>query len=290
MATRDGKLKLHLIDVYGNLLGEKVDINLRNQGLSDEKNLSVSAAKDILITGLYGPPQGLYRIEIDPPSYLPMSQFVNLSTDNATELEIAFPIDPKKVKRVNFPKFDKLPGDLQIFLENSDSVLSFPEKKGAALYDSLDAVRKAGLLNIFKKSANTLLSNGQTVFSHFAKLLELRGDRFFAIAPKELREETKNSIAYDQFYEVSELLHHPPVGYNGAGSYKTHDKYGNLQLSFFMKENECVVDVDIDDAGGLEHIFQVLRNTFTGRPTHPYDIHEILVEYQKLDPGYAFVV
>jgi len=98
------------------------------------------------------------------------------------------------------------------------------------------------------------------LFSLICQALELRGDRFFAIAQKNSGR-TKNSIAYDQFYEVSELLHHPPVGYNGAGSYKTHDKYGNLQLSFFMKENECVVDVDIDDAGGLEHIFQVLRNT-----------------------------
>jgi hypothetical protein len=50
------------------------------------------------------------------------------------------------------------------------------------------------------------------------------------------------------------------------------------------------VDVDIDDAAGLGHVFQVLRNTLTGRPTHPYDIHEILVSYQQLDPGYRFVV
>ncbi len=64
--TKDGQLRLHLPDVYGNALGEKVDINLRNQNLTDERNLSVSAAKDILVTKLYGAPQGLYRIEIDP--------------------------------------------------------------------------------------------------------------------------------------------------------------------------------------------------------------------------------
>ncbi len=57
-----------------------------------------------------------------------------------------------------------------------------------------------------------------------------------------------------------------------------------------MSGDECVVNVDIDDAAGLEHVFQVLRNTLSGRPTHPYDIHEILVSYQRLDPGYQFTV
>ena len=33
-----------------------------------------------------------------------------------------------------------------------------------------------------------------------------------------------------------------------------------------------------------------LLNAVTGRPTHPYDIHEILVRYQQLDPGYRFVL
>jgi len=37
-------------------------------------------------------------------------------------------------------------------------------------------------------------------------------------------------------------------------------------------------------------MFQVLRNAITGRPTHPFDVHELLVSYQKLDPGYALIV
>jgi hypothetical protein len=47
-------------------------------------------------------------------------------------------------------------------------------------------------------------------------------------------------------------------------------------------------DIDIDDAGGLGHIFLVLRNHFTGNPTHPYNIHQILLMHQHLDPGYKF--
>jgi hypothetical protein len=34
----------------------------------------------------------------------------------------------------------------------------------------------------------------------------------------------------------------------------------------------------------------VLRNAVTGQPTHPYDIHEILMGYQHIDPGYALIV
>jgi hypothetical protein len=121
----------------------------------------------------------------------------------------------------------------------------------------------------------------------------LRGDRFFATVPKELREEVKHSVIDDLFHEADESLHHPPTGFEGfsnAGSFKTSDPEGNLQLSFFMKGDECLVDIDIDDAAGLAHAFQVLRNTLKGRPTHPFDIHQILVFRQKLDPGYTFNV
>jgi hypothetical protein len=287
---KDGKLKLSLVDVYGNPLGEKVDVTLRNQTLTDNKTFSVKAAKKILIQDLYGAPQGLYRIEIDPSAYLPVSQFVSLKASGITDLSITFPVDSNKVRKVNFPSFGDLPSDLQRLLNDSDAVFSFEQKTGATLYEALDDIRRAGLLNIFKKAANTLLVNGRTVFTYVQKLVELRGDRFFVIVPKELREETKNSAADGRFSSVSEALHHPPAGYSPAGSYKTLDRYGNLQLSFFMKDDACVADIDIDDAAGIEHVFQVLKNALTGRPTHPYAIHEILIQYQKLDPGYSFVL
>ena len=77
--------------------------------------------------------------------------------------------------------------------------------------------------------------------------------------------------------------------YTDAGSFKTPDRYGNPQLTFFMKGDDCVADIDIDDASGLEHFFQVVNNMLPGNDTHPYTIHEILIAYQKLDPGYTFV-
>jgi hypothetical protein len=51
-----------------------------------------------------------------------------------------------------------------------------------------------------------------------------------------------------------------------------------------------VADIDIDDAAGLEHVFQVARNALTRRPTHPYFIRDLLLRHQEIDPGYRFVL
>ena len=288
--AENAKLQLELKDVYGKYLGEKVDIILRHQVLSEVRKASPNVTAKVVISGLQGAPQGRYRMEIDPPSYQYVSQFVNMKASGVTSRSITFPIDPGKVKGVNFPTFTKLAQDLRTLLENSDKVFSFEGKTGTELYGALDDIRRAGLLNIAVKTGNTTLSNGKTVLSYVQKLNEIRGDRFFCVVPKELREETKNSVAEGLFRSVDGSLHHPPSGFSDAGSFKTPDQYGNLQLTFFMKEDSCVADIDIDDAAGLEHVFQVLRNKISGNPTHPYNIHEILVQHQKLDPGYTFVV
>lgn len=290
---RDGQLQLDLTDVHGKYLGERVDIMLRHMVLSHNPVVSVKATKQILIKNLYGAPQGLYRVEIDPPSYLPVSRFVHLRADGPTPLQIPFPVDPKKVKKVGFPLFEALGEDFRQLLDRSDDVLGFPGISGKKLYRALDDIRRAGLLNIAAKTRSTPLTNGKTVFPYILTISELRGDRFFAFVQRELREETKNSVAEGLFRPVSASLHHLPdrfAGFSEAGSFKTEDAYGNLQLTFFMSADQCVADIDIDDASGLEHVFQVVRNALPDRATHPYDIRDILILHQKLDPGYALYV
>jgi hypothetical protein len=213
-----------------------------------------------------------------------------MKASGITSRSITFPIDPGKVVKVNFQAFAKLTLDLRTLLDKSDTVLSFEGKKGKDLYDALDDIRKAGMLNIATKTNATALSNGRTVLSYIEQLNEIRGDRFFCDVPKELRSETKNSAAEGLFRKVSGSLHTPPPGFQPAESFKTSEKYGNLQLTFFSNGEKFKADIDIDDAGGLEHVFQVLRNKLSGKPTHPYNIHEVLVAHQHLDPGYTFVV
>jgi hypothetical protein len=286
----NAKLQLELRDVYGKFLGEKVDIILRHQVLSEVRKASPNVTAKVEITGLQGAPQGRYQMEIDPPSYQYISEFVNMKASGITSRSITFPIDPGKVVKVNFQAFAKLTLDLQSLLDKSDKVLSFEAKKGKDLYDALDDIRKAGMLNIATKTNATTLSNGRTVLSYIEQLNEIRGDRFFCDVPKELRSETKNSAAEGLFRKVSGSLHTPPPGFQPAESFKTSEKYGNLQLTFFSNGEKFKADIDIDDAGGLEHVFQVLRNKLSGKPTHPYNIHEVLVAHQHLDPGYTFVV
>lgn len=291
--AENGKLQLELVDVYGDFIGEKVDVLLRNQILSGTKKASASATKKFIISGLNGFPHGNYRIEIDPPSYLSVSQFVNVKASGVTDLKVVFPVDPKKVKGIDCTKFNKLSDDAQRLLNDSGKVVSFVGKAGEKLYDALDNIRRAGLLNIMCKAQAVSFESGRSVLSFISELRELRGDRFFAVVSRELREETKNSIADGLFHEVSGSLHKLPpefVGFKDAGSFKTDDRYGNLQLTFFLKGEECVIDVDIDDAAGLKHVFQVIHNALPGNSTHPYAIHNLLVVHQKLDPGYTFVV
>ena len=285
------KLRLDLRNVYGDFLRETVDVILHNQVLSGVKRASANVKAKVDIPGLEGGPHGRYRIEIDPPSYQYLGRSdINLKASGITEFPFTFPIDPEKVTGVNFKPHAKLNDDVKTLLERSDKVLDFEGKKGKDLYDSLDDIRRAGLMNIAVKLEATRLTNGRTALSYVQQLNELRGDRFFAVVPKALREETKHSVDAGIFDKADGSLHHPPPGFSPAGSFKTSDRYGNLQLTFFMNGNDCVADIDIDDAGGFEHIFQVLRNKFSGKPTHPYNIHEILVYRQKLDPGYRFVL
>jgi hypothetical protein len=292
--AQNGKLKLELVDVYGKRLQENVDITLRHTKLTHNLFFkSLDASKLIQISDLFTTTDGPYQMSIDPPSYHVVSQFVGVKTSGTTDLQITFPVDASKVVSVNFPKFTSLSKEARTLLTNSPAVLGFQNKTGAELFDaiSLDQIRCAGVLNIACKTLATTFADGANVLSLVKELREVRGDRFFAIIERTLREETINSVNTGLFHKVSGSLHKLPpefIGFEPADSFKTNDHFGNLQLTFFRKGDEFVADIDIDDANGIEHIFQVLHNHFTGSPTHPYNIHEILVKFQHLDPKYTF--
>lgn len=291
---KQGKLRLDLFDVKGQRIGGKTDISMRHQVLSHAPRFNgLDASKRILVTELFGAPQGLYRIEIDPSAYLPTSRFVNLEASDITDVKILFAIDPNKVTGVQFPEFSDLPVDTRNLLENSIEVLSFEGKKGAAFYNALDDLRKSNVLNLTAKCAATPLGNGKTVLPFIQSIVEIRGDRFFAFVPRELREETRHAEVAGLFSSVPEGLHHLPpkfIGFDHAGSFKTSDKFGNLQLTYFLKGDDCVVDIDIDPVTGLAHLFQVIEHSIKGIETHPYAVHDVLIAHQSIDPGYSFVV
>jgi len=288
----NGKLKLQPVDVYGKRLSEKVDVFLRHTRRPHNLIFKGHDASKT-ISGLITSGDGPYQISVDPPSYHRVSFFQNIKTSGVTEAPITFPVDASKVVGVNFPKFAGLSKELRTVLSNSDSVFGFENKTGSELYDAIgvDDVKLAGVLNIACKTLATVFAGGANVLSLVKEVREVRGDRFFAVVERGLREETINSLNTGLFQKAPGGLHHLPpsfVGFQPADSFKTNDRYGNLQLTFFRKDDEFVADIDIDDAAGIEHVFQVLHNHFTGEPTHPYNIHEILVKHQGLDPRYTF--
>ena len=271
---QNGRLRLNLVDVFGRRLQERVDVSLRNLDLTHAPVLrGLDASRIINITDLFSGPQGHYELTIDPPSYHPVGRFVEIrSGTNPTEETVTFPVDSGKVVSVTFPTFPNLTRELRTLLANSPNIPGSGGSTGEALYDSLDDIRRAGIPNIARKTLATRLNDTQSVLSLVREIREVRGDRFFAFVDRQLREETIHNVNTGLFHEVLEILHSLPPQFEGfahARSFKTGERFGNLQLTFFRRGEEFVADVDIDDAGGLGHIFQVLRNHFTGNPTHP---------------------
>lgn len=276
--ARNGKLLLKIADVFGKRIDQEVNINLHHMGLTHRFPDRVPGSKTIRVVDLHGPPQNLYRLQIDPPSYQPVQRFVRTASKPKL-LEIRCPVDSGKVRRVKFPSFASLPAALRGVL------------KDRKVYDSLGEIPKAGLLNILTKSLFTPLLDESLVVSHIVRVNRINGDRIIASVDAALWAQVNDAARAELFERVDASLHPAPeAGFKRIGSFKTPDDYGNLQITFFNKDNEFLADIDIDDAAGLGHVFQVLRNRLSGRDTHPYDIHQILYAHQSIDAGYRFEV
>lgn len=287
-----GNLILDFFDVYGERPDDRVDVTLKHQVLSQsEHQTNHPTTKALRIDELDSTQGGIFNLQVFPLRRRPVSRFVRVIEDKTVRQAIVLPMDASRVIGIDAPPFDSLGDDLKAVLEAS-SVEGFEDKRGAALYDAIDDVPKAGMLNIYAKMKVTKVADDRDCFSYVTAFTRLRADRFFAKLAKEFRDAVKNSIAAHVFNEVSGALHTPPPGFVAADSFKTPDLYGNLQVTFFSNPDtlEFIGDIDIDDAQGVEHIFQVLRPILTGQHTNPYDIHEILLEFQKVDPGYKLVV
>jgi hypothetical protein len=284
-----GALVIEFLDVYGDPLNDNVDVFLKRLDSPFEQAIRAKKASSKLrVSGL---DRGIYRLLVYPMRHHAVSQFAQIQGAQ-TLCSVTFPADAMKVIGCDFPAYKDLGKDLRDVLTASNNVEGFEGGAGVDLFGQLDAPRKAGLLNIYAKMKHTHFPTGTDVFAYVSEFTRLRGDRVFARVAKELRDETKNSQVTHLFHEAPEGMHTPPPDYFAADSYKTFDHYGNLQLSFFSKATslDFIVDADIDDAQGIEHAFQVISHIATGGDTNPYDIHEILIGFQKCDPGYSLDV
>lgn len=241
----------------------------------------VPGDREIRVEGLVtGQP---YIVKVFPMRHRPVGQFAIPRESGDSVVQLYSPIDPERVETVRFPEYDATPGDLRDVLEQS-AVEGF-SVSGADLYGKLADTQRAALFNLYAKMSSFGFDANRTVWSFVEQVYRIRPDRIFVNVQPPLRDLVKGAVAGERFREVSGKLHTPPPEFVEAGSFKTHERYGNLQLSFFSRLSPPLafkVDADIDDAAGLGHAFQVLRNWVTKGTTHPYDIHQILVFRQEV--------
>lgn len=230
-----------------------------------------------------------YIVRVFPVRHRPVAQFAIPKPGAPAVVQLYAPLDPARVDKVTFPPYGAIPAELRTVIERS-TVEGTSGGGGEATYAALADTQKAGLFNLFAKMSSFGFDEQRTVWTFVDRIYRIRADRIFVDVQPGLRDLVKGAIADERFREVSGKLHTPPPGFAPAGSFKTSDRYGNLQLSFFASQAAPLafkVDADIDDAAGLEHAFQVIRNFVTRGTTHPYDIHEILVFRQEASLPYA---
>jgi hypothetical protein len=225
-----------------------------------------------------------YVIKVFPMRHRPVAQFAFPGPDdNPALVHLHCPLHPERVRAATFPAYDDVAPDLRRVLASSR--VEGVTGQGDALYAGLTNLQKAGLFNLFGKMSSFGFDEQRTIWTFVEGIFRVRADRLFVDVQPALRDLVKSAVATDRFREVSGSLHTPPPGFGQAGSFKTAEQYGNLQLTFFVSAAPPLafkVDADIDDAAGLGHTFQVIRNWLTKGATHPYDIHQILAFRQEV--------
>ena len=172
-------------------------------------------------------------------------------------------------------------------------------RAGDRRWTQLGSEQRAGLLNLFAKMRSVTLTGGKDAWSYLSTLTDVARDRIHACVDPSLRGEMLDQF---MFKEAPGMMHKAEKGRARDKSFKTREPYGNLQLTFFRIDGQALptlVDADVDDAAGMEHGEQVVRHEFgrfarllfrgllPGLPeetTNPYDIHQILIHYQKSNP------
>jgi hypothetical protein len=226
-----------------------------------------------------------YALRVFPARHRPVSRFVFSAGGAGQDVTLFAPIHPDRVLAVEFPDYADLPIELKNVLKRA-TIEGIPEK-GKQLYDLLEKEPKAGLLNLFTKMVHTPLPAIGSAWSFVGTLYRLRPDRIFFDALSGYRDALKAAVVAKSFKDADDSLHTPPENFERAGSFKSEDSHGNLQVSFFSGPGQppaFKVDADIDESDGIGHAFEVIRNHITGGHTHPYDVHQILTHHFVAPP------
>jgi hypothetical protein len=283
-------VRVSLTDVNSNILRDKVNLKFYNVRLTSERSQADVTFTDqpVTIGDLPTVPEGLTQVFIAPTRYRFKSIFLNAQSDGSSQISEHFFVDPKRVAP-QFPAFTDI--ENQPVWTGLARILSASNISNAQAWNALGDQPKAGLLNLYCKMNAAQVEGPRPVSDFIQRIDQFSPARILArVHPNLIR---LLDTAPKNFHTVSGALHsfNPPwQPTTPENSWKTFDSAGNLQLTFATDgNNNFLADIDIDDHQGVQHAFDVLQHTLTGKDTHPYDIHEILIFFQHLDPGYSFV-
>lgn len=274
-----GSLELTLTDLSGSPLQGAIDIHFTPTANTGGDHMDVqfpaNGATHFTISNLScrPGPGTLYQVTIQADKYRPYSFFQLIHADATAQShdnEIGLAVVPNKVRGIIPPP---VPAALQ-------AILPAP-----SFFPQLDPMRQACLLNIYAKATHTSTSR---TFRFVSRLVELQQDRVFC----EVDPALPGVLAGDsRFVSAPSVLHAPPQGHEHWGSFKSDDAHANIQYTLFREvaTGNILADIDIDEASGIGHGFEVIRNTVTKGKTNPYQIHELLL-LTEIDPGYELVL
>jgi hypothetical protein len=300
-------VRVDLKDVYGQTIADQVRITFFNQradSLSQQFPVRLTGAP-VTLNAVPAFPFGAAHVEIQPTIYRFKTILVDIPAgEGAIDLFAAtdrndstFFADPQQAAP-RFPEYNAL----KVQAPDLVRVLEEPTAHALARWWSADwwnvpsnNLMKGGLLNLYAKMKNTVFPDRTTVFDHVHEIWRVLPARLFSIVDASLLDMAKGNPAL--FHQVSEVLHQPfDDNWQLVDSYKTYDVAGNLQLTFaednageFLAMGLRMSDTDIDDHQDIRHAFDVIQHALTSTDSNPYDIHEILMFFQKIDAGYRLV-
>jgi hypothetical protein len=300
-----GSLRLHITDLLDEAIEGRIDVDFEPArdspgGSAMNADLDTPGEKQFIITNLEcrGGPGTLYMVRIQTKRFRPYAFFQMIVEDKvatASDNQIRLVVNPSKVEDIAAPVFDKVDAKLRTYLSAAEmqnlgsADADLVGLKGAELYDELGPLRKACLLNIFTKSSH---ASADKCFRFLQTPRVLRQDRCFCSVDSGMQSFLEKS---ERFRSVSGALHDPLAGFQLENSFKSRDPHANLQVTFMRntKTAELAADIDIDEASGIEHGFEVIRNRVKRSRTSPYLIRELLLMVDPvekiLDPGYRFI-
>jgi len=282
-------VRVTLTDVYSNGLVDRVNLKFYNVRLTTERSQAdvTFTGQPVTIGDLPAFPEGLTQVFMAPTRYRFKSIFLNVQSDGSSQISEPFFVDPNRVTP-QFPTFADI--ESRPIWDGLARILRASNISSAPAWNALGDQPRAGLLNVYCKMNTALVEGPRPVTDFIQSIDQFLPARIFArVHPNLIR---LVDTAPKNFHTVSGALHSfdPPwQPTTPENSWKTFDRAGNLQLTFATDgNNNFLADIDLDDHQGVQHAFDVFQHTLTGKDTHPYDIHEILIFFQHLDPGYSF--